>query len=264
MRFDVTIKELLQSPSPRLVQMLTGAEPAELLTVEFPSVQLRKPDLLSRLTDGRIHQLEIQAENDQNMEWRMVAYYPLIRQLYQQAPIQQVLYIGEKPMNMVAVINEPTLQFHYELIDIRDLDGEPLLQSEAPEDNLIALLCRLQDQRRAVRTVLEKFEKLPDKARADARVKLDILSQLRGLADIILTEAKAMQIEWSFDRAPFAGTALKQREGRILTTLLESRFGPLPEWAQQKIAAANADTREQWLLNLMKANSLEELLNQTV
>ena len=58
MRFDVTIKELLQAPSPRLVKMLTGAEPVELLTVEFPSVQLRKPDLLSRLSTGRIHQLE--------------------------------------------------------------------------------------------------------------------------------------------------------------------------------------------------------------
>ena len=260
MRFDVTIKELLQAPSPRLMQMLTGAEPIELLTVEFPSVQLRKPDLLSRLSNSRIHQLEIQTENDLKMEWRMLAYYPLIRQAYRQSPFQQVLYIGEKPMSMIAFIDEPTLKFSYELIDIRNLDGEPLLESDALEDNLIALLCGLQDQRRAVRTVLEKFTKLPDKARADARVKLDILSQLRGLADIILSEANAMQIEFSFDRAPFAGTALKQRESKILTVLLENRFGTLPEWAQQKIAAASADTREQWLLHLLQASSLEELL----
>ena len=81
-----------------------------------------------------------------------------------------------------------------------------------------------------------------------------------AMLEIILKKISEAPIEFSFDRAPFAGTALKQRESKILTVQLESRFGTLPEWAQQKIAAANADTREQWLLHLLQANSLEELL----
>ena len=47
---------------------------------------------------------------------------------------------------------------------------------------------------------------------------------------------------------------------QLKSAILENRFGRLPEWVQKKIAAASADTREQWLLHLLKANSLEELL----
>lgn len=65
-------------------------------------MRLRRPDLVVRLTDGRLFHLELQSDNDATMPWRMVDYYSLLRQHYGQAPHQQVLYVGEAPMTFLS------------------------------------------------------------------------------------------------------------------------------------------------------------------
>lgn len=78
MRYDVTLKTIFQSPPIKLLEMLTGATPEEFLTVEYPSVKMRRPDLVFRSTDGAIHQFELQSGNDGEMDVRMLEYYPLL------------------------------------------------------------------------------------------------------------------------------------------------------------------------------------------
>ena len=46
MRYDTTLKELFHSPPQRLLQMLVGGEAKELLSVEYPAVSMRRPDLV--------------------------------------------------------------------------------------------------------------------------------------------------------------------------------------------------------------------------
>jgi hypothetical protein len=46
----------------------------------------------------------------------------------------------------------------------------------------------------------------------------------------------------------------------LLGRLLERRFGPLPPWAQQQLAAADIASLETWGLRLLEATSLEEVL----
>src|SRR3989442_9638489 len=100
MRYDTTLKELLQSGTPQLWQMLLGQQPQEFLTVELPSVQMRRPDFLARLESGALLHLEWQGENETAMAWRGVEYYLLIYRLYRQPPLQVVLYFGSKPLTM--------------------------------------------------------------------------------------------------------------------------------------------------------------------
>jgi len=40
MQFDTTIKELLKAQPPRLLAMLVEAQISEMLTIEFPSVNI--------------------------------------------------------------------------------------------------------------------------------------------------------------------------------------------------------------------------------
>ncbi len=48
-------------------------------------------------------------------------------------------------------------------------------------------------------------------------------------------------------------------ETTLLIKMLELKYGPLPQWAQDKIAGAKTDAIEQWAANLLKAKTLEEI-----
>ncbi|NJO18025.1 MAG: hypothetical protein HC877_20545 [Thioploca sp.] len=74
MKYDITLKTLLQKAPRRLLQMLVNSQPQEILTVEYPSVKDRRPDLVVRLTDGRLYHLELQTANDITMPQRMLDY----------------------------------------------------------------------------------------------------------------------------------------------------------------------------------------------
>ncbi len=49
-------------------------------------------------------------------------------------------------------------------------------------------------------------------------------------------------------------------KAQILIRLLNRRFGPLPDWAERKIEAANEQELEMWTDTLLSATSIEEVL----
>src|SRR5262245_19963959 len=272
MRYDTTLKTLFLAPPPQLLQLLVGGRADTMLTVEYPTVQMRRPDLVVRLTDGRLYHLELQSTNDPAMPWRMLEYFGLLCQYYGQPPLQQVLYVGEALLTMPARLEYPTLAFQYELIDIRTLDGATLLASPSLEAKLLALLCRLPNPRGAVQRLLARIASLVGTARADALAKLVILAGLRRLHPLVREEMQQMPITINIQENPFLqeifeeGKQEGRQEGRkeeaavLLGRLLERRFGPLPPWAQQQLAAADLASLETWGLRLLAATSLEEVL----
>lgn len=54
---------------------------------------------------------------------------------------------------------------------------------------------------------------------------------------------------------------LVQGEAIMLHRLLESRFGPLPDWARERIATADTETLETWGLRILQAQSIDEALD---
>ncbi|MBF0602643.1 MAG: DUF4351 domain-containing protein [Nitrospirae bacterium] len=52
-------------------------------------------------------------------------------------------------------------------------------------------------------------------------------------------------------------------EAKILTRMLHRRFGTLPDWANQKIAEAKPPSLEAWSLQLIDAQSLDEVFSDT-
>ncbi|TSH88428.1 DUF4351 domain-containing protein, partial [Verticiella sediminum] len=56
-----------------------------------------------------------------------------------------------------------------------------------------------------------------------------------------------------------------RREGRllgmqqILLSLLERRFGPLPQAARERVQTASADTFQAWLLRVLDATVLDDV-----
>jgi hypothetical protein len=46
----------------------------------------------------------------------------------------------------------------------------------------------------------------------------------------------------------------------LLMRLLERRFGALPDWAKERIAAADSVALEEWGLRVLDAGSLDDVL----
>jgi predicted transposase YdaD len=276
MRYDATLKELFQRAPERLLELLTGSRPGEILNVEYPSVRLRRPDLVLRLADGRLYHLELQVTNDPDMPWRMVDYYIALARHFGEAPLQHVVYAGAQPMALAAEIQHAALQFRYRVWDIREFDARSLLESGSLEDNLLAILCRLEDPRGALQRILERIGRLPGKSRSDALTKLMILSELRGLPALVREEeGMPIPIDSSLLDHPWIQDLVLQREARVkaqgkaegkaegeaalLRRQLERRFGPLPEWAVSRLQSADTTVLETWGVRLIDASSLEEV-----
>ncbi|MFO1370863.1 MAG: DUF4351 domain-containing protein [Candidatus Competibacteraceae bacterium] len=54
----------------------------------------------------------------------------------------------------------------------------------------------------------------------------------------------------------------RQGEIRLLLKLLHQRFGELPAWARERLAAAETTQLETWVEGIFSAASLEELLGR--
>ena len=218
------------------------------LNVELPAVQNTRVDLLGETPDNALVHIELQSTNDPAMQVRMIEYGLRVFRLFRRFPEQILLYVGDAPMSMERQLSFPTLSYTYQLVDIRDLGGERLLESGKIGDNIISLLTRLPDVTNAARLVLRRIAKLTPEERQTALSCLLILSGLRrGLGEIVEEEAKKMPILNDIREHPILGReynrgleegvvrGVQQGELSVVRRLIAKRFGDLPVWADQRL-----------------------------
>src|SRR4051812_27003478 len=192
-KFDAAIKDLVWNGAPALLEQLAGAPAVRFLNTDFSSVRERRPDMLAELNDGSLFHVEFQTEATRNLPWRMLDYYSVIGWRHNGAPINQmVLYLGEKPSRIVTGIDHPNLNFSFALHHISEVDPAPLLDSQSPDDAVLAILCRSGDTRQNIRRILARIAKLDPTSRSDAATRLTILAQLRRAVPVVMEEAKSM------------------------------------------------------------------------
>lgn len=162
--------------------------------------------------------------------------------------------------------------FRYRVIDIRQIDGDRLLQSDGVGDNVIAILARLRNRRQALHRIVSRLAGLPPGERREALDQLLILAGLRKLAGVVKEEMNAMPIQIDlmeneviadyYHRGRQEGRQEGVHEGEIavLRRQIEKRFGMMPEWAHQRLASRTTEQLEQLSVRLLEVASLEELL----
>ena len=91
---------------------------------------------------------------------------------------------------MPEVLAGPALTFRFRAVDIRDLDGGPLLESGNPDENVIAVLMRLGDKREAVRRTLHRISENEPGHREIALREFITLAGLRHLGTIVEQETE--------------------------------------------------------------------------
>jgi hypothetical protein len=161
----------------------------------------------------------------------------------------------------------PDLQFRYRLVDVRDLDGERLRQSPQMGDNVIAILTRLRDQRGALNEILGKLSNLDIDGREFYLRALLTLAGLRGLEETVEEEARKMPLLKEILENRVLGREFKrgleqgvqQGELTLLRRQIKERFGPIPQWAEDRLATRSAAELEELGVRVLKAKTIEEL-----
>jgi len=179
--YDITLKLLLRGSARLTMRELTGTGVETWLDVELPKVRNTRADLLGETADKSLVHLELQSANDATMPVRMAEYCLGVYRLFGSFPRQVLLYVGEAPLRMASELRGDDFQFRYRAIDIRELDGDRLLESEDAGDNVIAILARLRDYKDAVRKIVARIAGLMPVERETALGQLLILAGLRHL-----------------------------------------------------------------------------------
>ena len=267
--YDTAMKSVLKRMTAAGFSQLTGFVVSHWHNVELPEVRGPRVDMLCEAADGRLLHIELQSTNDPDMALRMAEYALAIYRQFRRRPEQMVLYAGEAPLRM----SPRFWEFECRMVDIRDLDGKPLLESGGLEDNIISILMRSPDSRAAARRILQRIALAEPAERATALAELYILAGLRQMTAVIKEETSKMPLlNDLMDDAVFGpklrsarreGLEEGRREGerQIVLRQIERRFGPAPDWAAHRLDAMTVAEIENVADRLLDAPSLEDLLN---
>jgi len=148
--YDTTLKLLLQGPAPRSLREVTGVEITAWHNVELPELGDRQVDLLGETAIGELIHIELQSTNDAAMPLRLAEYCLRIYRQFARPPRQVVLFVGKERMRMASELAGPQFSFRYNLVDLRGIDGEALLESDRVGDNVIAIRVSSEGWRHSV------------------------------------------------------------------------------------------------------------------
>lgn len=277
--YDVTFKLLFRRSKGVLSKLLFG-DVVEWPNVELPEVRNPRVDLLARCADGSYRHVELQLRGEANVSFRMLDYYVAIRRVIGVHPHQTLLYAGRQPLPNPGVFQSPSTRHEFTVINLCEMDGADLLASDDWADNEWALLTK-SDPEKVMRVVFDKLRTLSGEEQETAATSFVILSGIIGMEDEVERRFKIEMIDIMENK--ILGPAIRQgleqgrqlgreegreegrQEGRtserreLLRDLLQDRFGPLPSWAEAKLASSSPDTLKAWSLRVHRADSLEHL-----
>jgi predicted transposase/invertase (TIGR01784 family) len=177
--YDRTLRDLFQDIPKGLVKLLSNKEAVEFLETKFPKVEEKEADLVVKLEDDTIFHLEIQSTDDKTMPKRMLQYALLIENIHGQFPLQSVLYIGEKEIEIKNSIKTEHINYQFDVKNIKEIDCSVLIESEDINDNVLAILCNVKDIDRLLKRLNAKLMSLDNKKREDYLRKIFYLLRLR-------------------------------------------------------------------------------------
>ena len=206
---------------------------------------------------------------------RMLSYYEQLRRKYGLPVWPIALYLRVGLNGIGWDVYEETywdrrlLSFEYAYVGLPGLKGEQYVAGEQLLGVALTALMRVPPAQRAA-VHAEALRRLAEARENDYRryLLLDCLeayatldeAQAQELAALLRTEryqgAQAMAVT-TFEKGVQAG--LQQGRRTTLQKLLETRFGPLSARAQERLDNLNPDQLEALTLELLTAQSLQEL-----
>ena len=268
---DVSLKSLFLHEGDGIIRrLLFGGKVIEHLATEQPQVSNHRADTVVRIEDGSLRHVELQADNEAGFGLRMLEYYVYFVRALQQHIFQTVLYLGREPLRLETGYTSPSMSFEFRIINVRELDAEPLMASDDWADNVLAILAR-GDREKALDVALSRLSAMNGEDRAWASATLVLLSGILGIEETVGERIKEAGMIDLMENKVLGPLFLKQIElgeqrGRsegmhdMLHELLTEKFGPLTPWAAQRLQAATAEDLHAWAKRVLHGVTLEDTL----
>ena len=274
-RYDVSLKALFLREGDGIIRrLLFGGKVTEHLATEQPQVFNHRADMVVRTEDGSLHQVEFQVSNEARFAVRMLEYYAYLLRVHKQHIVQTVLYLGREPLRLERTLKSPSMDFRFEIINLREYDAEPLLASPDWADNALALLAN-GDSRKALDVALSRLRAMNSEDQAWASGTLLLLSGILGIEETVDARLKEVGMINVMENKVLGPLILKRceeaeqvgrsqgiQQGRLdlLREQLTEKFGSLPPWATQRLEAASADDLHTWAKRVLHGTTLEDTI----
>ena len=278
-RYDVSLKTLFLREGAGIIrELLFGGKVIEFLATEQPQIFNHRADLVVRTEDSLLHHVELQAANESGFVLRMMEYYVYLVRFHKQHVIQRVLYLGREPLRMESTFTSPSMEFRFEIVNLREFDSELLLASEDWADNALALLAKGEPEK-VLEVLLPRLRAMKGEDQDWAAGTLLLLSGRLGMEEMVsdklkevgminLMENKVLGplIRQQFEQGEQKGRSEGRQEGRqkgrqdLLLEQLTEKFGPLPVWAMKRLEAASSEDLHTWAKRILSGTTLEETL----
>jgi hypothetical protein len=229
-QYDKIVKENIESIIPALMNSVLGfkVKEAEIIKEKLQQTKEKEADALRIITDPNgqkfILHLEFQVDDYTKMVYRMIDYWGLLKSKYQMPVRQFVIYIGNSEPKMKTVLTEDGNYFQFQLINITQFDYLRFLNSDNPEEIILAILSNFgkENPENALHQIIHRLEETTKEQLTFKKYlrQLRVLSKLRRLDlkfdDMIQNMAKYIDAEndYLFIRGK------KETEERIIINLL--------------------------------------------
>ncbi|MSV31829.1 MAG: hypothetical protein EXQ57_04845 [Bryobacterales bacterium] len=265
--YDVSVKTLfLREGNGIIRRLLFGGKVIEFLATEQPKIFNQRADIVVRTEDRSLRHVELQATNETGFALRMLEYYAYLCRLYKQHIAQGVLYLGAEPLRLESSYHSPSIDFRFEIVNLREIDAEPLLASDDWADNALALLAKGEPEK-ALNALLPKLRAMKGEDQNWAAGTLLLLSGILGLEETVGNRLKEVGMINVMENKVLGPMILQaERKGRsegqhdLFQEMLSEKFGPLPVWALQRLQAAADDEFHIWAKRILSSTTLEDTL----
>ncbi|MCU0447473.1 MAG: hypothetical protein MUE85_21455 [Microscillaceae bacterium] len=209
--YDKIFKENIEQIILPLAEKILQIHPEKLVEIpdDLQRTIERKPDFLKKVahkdhTKDYILHLEFQTKNEPKMVYRMHEYYALLLRKYELDVYQSVFYLQSKKAQMPTRLQKRHLDFQFDLINVQDFDYQTFINSNTPEEIILAILGNFGQTQATVviQSVLEKLKSTTqDTTRREKCVKqLEILSNLRNLQAEIIKQLERMALTYDLEK----------------------------------------------------------------
>lgn len=271
---DIVSKDVIRRITLDVANMLLeldiDADNIELIESEQQRVEDRQADLVAKVQprlggEPFILHVEIQNTNDKTMRWRMLRYLTDIALANPNLIFRQYLiYIGKAALATPKAVQWPELDYRFQILDMRDIDCNTLINKNNPNALVLAILCDFgeRDKQTVVNQIFLRLAQLLGENSRRLREYIDmieILSDNRDLkpnideAQSMLTRVDRTRLP-SYQRGMEAG--LTTGEARVLRRQLNRRFGEIPAWADDRLNHATSAELELWTDRVLDCDSL--------
>lgn len=260
-KYDLVVKDLFQRDHPGLLDQLTaGVAVREVLSVELARVEERRADLVLLLADGTILHIEFQSGNDKDMPYRVGMYCLLLGQKYRRRVRQIVLYVGQPKLRMDDHVDLGETRAAYTLMDIREMDARTLMASGRPGDLSLAMLANGGPEQLV--EIAKRAGELRGAERERVLSQLVLLAGLRRLTGRLRMELKTMDVTRDITKNEFVQDVVRNSLAHMLRGQLETKFGKLPKWVDERLEAATSVQVERWSKKILTADTIEGVLGK--